>query len=359
MKNPARWMLLLAALLLVPAFTLPLWSIRLVAPQYNDGLGMYIGVRDIWGHTEHDIQNINILNHYIGMKPIVPAEVDVLQLMPIALAVLIGGAILTALIGRRWAIAAWLGGFAALGAAGFYEFYSWNYDYGHNLSPDAPIKVPGMTYQPPIIGSTTLLTIRASSYPSWGTLFVTLAFALGAGALVLGSSSAGLSRLMAQLRRGRLAGAGAVLLVLALTACNTGPQRAALDAGEEFAPGEPACDFCDGVIPEERFGGQLVTRSGETFRFMSVECLAGFITAGRVAPEAVRSVHVVDYSHGERLIDATTAHYVRSELRSSPSGLNLLAADSDRIAHNLHFFFHGTRLDWNGVLDLVRAEWGT
>jgi copper chaperone NosL len=78
----SRLLLALAAVLLIPVFVLPLWSIRIVAPQYNDGLGMFIGLTDIWGHAEHDIQNINILNHYIGMKPIVPAEVDVLQIMP-------------------------------------------------------------------------------------------------------------------------------------------------------------------------------------------------------------------------------------------------------------------------------------
>jgi copper chaperone NosL len=356
MKNPARWLLVLAAVMLLPAFALPLWSIRIVAPQYNDGLGMYIGVHDIWGHTEHDIQNINILNHYIGMKPIVPAEVDVLQYMPVALAVLAAGALLTALIGRRWAIASWLAGFAVLGAAGFYEFWSWNYDYGHNLSPDAPIKVPGMTYQPPIIGSTTLLTIRASSYPSWGTLFVAAAFLLGATAWVMRGHGEQAARLAAGLRA-RFAALGVVMLAAVATACSTGSEAQA--AVPAFAPEARACDFCDGDIPAERFGGQLETRNGTTYQFMSVECLAGFIVAGRVEADAIRSVQVVDYAHGERLIDATRAHYVRSEQRQSPNGLNLLAAESDVVAHNLHFFFDGARLDWDGVLELVRREWGS
>jgi hypothetical protein len=57
------------------------------------------------------------------------------------------------------------------------------------------------------------------------------------------------------------------------------------------------------------------------------------------------------------LIDAATAHYVRSEYRKSPSGLNLLASDSEKIAHNLHFFFGGERLTWAQVLELVSAEW--
>jgi copper chaperone NosL len=350
----ARLLLLAAALLLIPAWTLPLWSIRLVAPQYNDGLGMYIGVRDIVGHTPHDIQNINILNHYIGMKPIVPAEVSPLEVMPWALAFLVGSAVIAALVGRRWAVGAWLVCFAAVGVAGFYEFYSWNYDYGHNLSPDAPIKVPGMTYQPPLIGTKTLLSIRASSYPSWGAIFVALAFLSGAAAFLT-------------LARGRLrgmhVGRTALLATALLTvACGADDRRdtAVVPAGAvAFAPDQPPCDFCEGSIPAERFGGEIVATDGTRYRFMSTECLAGFVVAGRLAESEIRSIRVVDYSHGERLIDARTAHYVRSGLRQSPNGLNLLAADTEKIAHNLHFFFHGTRLTWPEVLELVRREWAT
>ena len=383
MKMPgrSRIMLLLAALALAPAYILPLWSIRLVAPQYNEGLGMYIGARDIWGHTPHDIQNINILNHYIGMKPVVPAEVDVLQVMPWVLLFLAVAAVATALIGRRWAVAGWLTAFVALGAAGFYEFYSWNYDYGHNLSPDAPIKVPGMTYQPPMFGSSTLLNIRASSYPSWGTLFVTISFALGLYALVSGwlpgaAQSLGERRRQAAATRPLAARVSSALFLLVATgviaACGTPAGAASADgsstdrarvdavtraAAAEFAPGTVSCDYCDGVIPAERFGGQLTTRSGETYRFMSVECLAGFVLSQNVPEKEVASISVVDYAHGERLIDARSALFVRSEQRRSPNGLNLLASDTEVVARNLHFFFGGSRLDWNGVLTLVGEEW--
>jgi hypothetical protein len=41
----------------------------------------------------------------------------------------------------------------------------------------------------------------------------------------------------------------------------------------------------------------------------------------------------------------------------SPNGLNLLASDSEKVAHNLHFFFGGERLTWLQVVDFVRAEW--
>jgi copper chaperone NosL len=365
----ARLLLLAAALLLIPAWSMPLWSIRIVAPQYNDGLGMYIGARDIVGHTQHDIQNINILNHYIGMKPIIPAEVTPLEIMPYALLFLMGTAVLAMLVARRWAVVGWLTAFAIIGVAGLYEFYSWNYDYGHNLSPDAPIKVPGMTYTPPLIGTKTLLTIRASSWPYWGTAFVTLSFLAGAAALVTlwrrsaVDPGAAALRLLAERVGTRSRAAVVVLLTgsaLAMTSCGAAPAADAADLrarAPEFAPGQPPCDFCDGNIPASRFGGELVTARGQTYQFMSVECLAGFIAAGRVSESEIRSVKVVDYNHGERLIDARTAHYVRSDHRQSPNGLNLLAAESETVAHNLHFFFHGARLTWPDVLELVRTEW--
>jgi copper chaperone NosL len=365
MRVRARLLLLAAALLLIPAWSVPLWSIRVVAPQYNDGLGMYIGARDIVGHTEHDIQNINILNHYIGMKPIVPSEVTPLEVMPWAIIGLAGSALLVALIGRRWAIGAWLAAFTVVGLAGLYEFYSWNWDYGNNLSPDAPIKVPGMTYTPPLIGVKTLLNMRASSWPYWGTAFVALSFMAGAAAFVMlrarhaaaGGAAAGWSAW----RRGGFRSAAALLLAVGAAACTS--SRTDMDSADlraaapEFAPGETSCDYCDGVIPDKRFGGEIVTRDGRTLRFMSVECLAGFVASGAVADADIRTMRVVDYTHGELLIDARTAHYVRSDHRKSPSGLNLLAAETEKVAHNLHFFFHGSRLTWPEVLELVREEW--
>jgi copper chaperone NosL len=175
-----------------------------------------------------------------------------------------------------------------------------------------------MTYQPPLIGTLARFsTSRASSYPSWGTLFI-------------------------------------------LTACS-GP--AVADAAEreqvaEFAPEMPPCDYCDGTIPEKRFGGQIVTTSGDTYRFMSAECMAGFVLENRVHAESIASMEVVDYNQGERLIDATTARYVRMQFASSPSGLDVAAVATDKIADSLHYFMGGERLTWPQVLELVRTEWG-
>jgi copper chaperone NosL len=358
MSIKSRILLALAALLLVPAFWLPLWSIRIVAPQYREGLGMYIGLRDIWGHAEHDIQNINILNHYIGMKPIDPAIVDLLRIMPWAVALLMALALAVAAIGRRWAVYGWLGTFAALGTAGLLEFRSWNHDYGTNLDPMAPIKIPGMSYEPPLFGVKQLLNMTTSSFPSWGTLFVALAFACGVAALVL--ARRGTRRVAppaAAAPRPLAAAAAVALLALAAGGCGSPGVAAAADAVPEFAPDRPPCDYCEGTIPAERFGGQVTTVEGEVLRFMSVECLAGFLLEERVPAERIRLVQVVDYNQGERLIDARSAHYLRSQFLKSPNGIGLLATETEKVAANLHYFFGGERIGWDDVLETVRGEW--
>ena len=184
-KLPAlsRWIVGLSAALLAIVFLVPIWRIDLIAPQYPEGLGMLIRVNTITGIKPNDLNNINGLNHYIGMKAIEPEKIPVLDVMPVGLAVLAGAALLVALYGRRWALWVWLGVFAAAGSAALYEFYRWSYDYGHNPDPHAIIKVPGMTYQPPLIGSKQLLNFTAASWPDVGGVLAIVAFALGVFAL--------------------------------------------------------------------------------------------------------------------------------------------------------------------------------
>ncbi len=180
----SRVLVAISALLLLALFVVPLWRIQLHAPQYPEGLGMLIRVNTITGIKPPDLNNINGLNHYIGMKAIEPEAIPVLDIMPWVVGGLVLAALLVAASGLRVLLTGWLASFAVVGAAGLVEFYLWSYDYGHNLAADAIIKVPGMSYQPPLIGSKQLLNFTAESWPATGSWLALAAFLLGVVALL-------------------------------------------------------------------------------------------------------------------------------------------------------------------------------
>ena len=186
MTRLSRLLVGAAALLLAAVYVQPLWHVRLIAPQYPEGLGMHIHVSSLQGATETDLNNINELNHYIGMKRIETDAIPELRIMPWIVAALIGGGLLVAALGKRRPLYLWLGVFAGMGLVGLADFWRWEYDYGHNLDmAEAIIKIPGMSYQPPLIGSKQLLNFTATSWPGFGGVAAGLAFALGLTAVVL------------------------------------------------------------------------------------------------------------------------------------------------------------------------------
>ena len=146
---------------------------------------MRIWLNEISGLKPNDLQSINGLNHYIGMKEIVPDAIPELKIMPYVIIFMIVLGLLNAYLKNKKLIYVWLILFIALGTVGLYDFYMWAYDYGHNLNPNAPIKVPGMTYQPPIIGSKQLLNINAVSLPSTGAIIIFISIFMNAMALYL------------------------------------------------------------------------------------------------------------------------------------------------------------------------------
>jgi len=179
MQQSTRVLLAVITAVLGGVYVLPLLHIALKAPQYPEGLGMYIWVDQMTGVGPHDLKNINGLNHYIGMKPIVPEAIPELRYMPIVLAGLIGLGLLAALWGRRQALYAWVTIFLLGAVAGLADFWRWGYDYGHNLNPKAAIQIPGMSYSPPVLGTKKLLNFVATSFPASGGWIAFLVLAVG------------------------------------------------------------------------------------------------------------------------------------------------------------------------------------
>ena len=167
----SKILMVIGALMLLALFFFPLWNITLIAPQYPKSIGMDIWITKITDHNPGDIQNINIMNHYVGMKPI-PEHLDEFDIFPVVVGVMAFLGIAFGFYGRKNFYLIWFVTMVILAAIGLYDFYLWQYDYGHNLDPTAAIKIPGQGYQPPLIGAKVILNFKAYSLPMTGAYFL-------------------------------------------------------------------------------------------------------------------------------------------------------------------------------------------
>lgn len=185
MLRSSRLLLAVASLCLGLVFVWPLWHISLEAPQYPEGLGLFISINRIDGEKPQDLNSINNLNHYIGMKVITPEDIPELRFMPWLVAGLMASGVAVAVSGRRRPLYGWVIMFFLGALAGLADFYRWGYDYGHDLDPHAIIKIPGMSYQPPLIGSKQMLNFNSTSWPALGGWIAIAVLLLGAGLAVI------------------------------------------------------------------------------------------------------------------------------------------------------------------------------
>jgi len=185
------------SLLLLGLFKFPLWNIMLGAPQYPDPLGMNIYIQGIEGVSEFDLQNIDGLNHYIGMK-VIPKPEDMWE-FSVFPKVIIAMVILGVVIGmlgyfEKVSYKYFLGWFifmSILGILGMYDFNNWLTDYGSDLDPHAIIKVTNpdgspMSYKPPLIGFKKLLNFDVTSLPHTGGYLMFIGMSLTLVAFWLG-----------------------------------------------------------------------------------------------------------------------------------------------------------------------------
>ena len=182
--------MIVGALLPLFLFLFPLWNITLEAPQYPIPLGMNIHINDFSDMNPHDIKNINLMNHYVGMKYI-PDAIPEFKIFPAGIIIT---TILGLLIGFKGNYKWFLGWFIlmlVLSAAGLYDFYIWEHDYGHDLDPKAIMKFTNpdgsiMGFQPPLFGSKDILNFKAHSYPRLGAYFLAIGMALSFVAFFVG-----------------------------------------------------------------------------------------------------------------------------------------------------------------------------
>ena len=180
-----RVLLLATVLLLVPFYVAPLWKLTMFAPQYPEGLRLEIYSYKLeGGNRGQDVREINVLNHYIGMKDLVAEDFTEFKWMPFV----VGGLGLlflrAAVLGKLGHLVDVVVMFLYFGAFSLWSFAYKLYRYGHDLAPTAPVKVD--PFMPPLFGYKQLANFEVYSYPGAGsyallgvTALLLLALALG------------------------------------------------------------------------------------------------------------------------------------------------------------------------------------
>jgi copper chaperone NosL len=334
MKKITRYIFLAINLLLGLVFFIPVWKIHLIAPQYPEGLEMKIWINRLSG----DLATINNLNHYIGMKFITPDSIFELKLMPFILGFFIVFGLITIILNKKVLLGIWFGGLAFMGIDGMVDFYEWLYDYGHNLNPHAAIKIPGMSYQSPLIGTKQLLNFTASSWPELGGIILILAGITVFFLLVFEIMKTKVKTL--NIKNPVLVS----LLSLFLFSCSA--------RAEAINFGTDACFSCKMNIVDQKYGGEIVTAKGKVFKFDSVGCLVEYYRDK--SDKQKDKVFVINMASPGNFIDAKNSLFLSSEKLASPMGPNLAGFENKAEIEKIKLSYPGKILSWEQVLDLVK-----
>ncbi len=180
----SRLVVVLAALLLIPSFLFPLYNMTLYSNQFPDGLNLYIYSYSLeGGHPQNrdDLREINTLNHYIGMRPLLESDFSEFKWIPLLVGLFFILALRAAVVGKMSNLVDVSVMFLYFGLFSLWSFYHRLNQYGHNLDPTAPVKVP--PFAPPMFGEKQLANFTVYSYPGAASFLLTAFFLLMALAI--------------------------------------------------------------------------------------------------------------------------------------------------------------------------------
>jgi len=315
---------------LVAVFFLPVWRIDLFAPQYPEGLTMNIWINNLTGQV--DI--INGLNHYIGMKHITVGMFPEFVYLPYVVGFYMLLGMVVAISGNRKILFAYICLTVIGGALAMYDFYQWGYDYGHNLDPTAPIQVPGLSYQPPLFGHKRLLNFDAYSFPHVGGWIVIAASGLMVAVWLIEKLRL---RKFKSKPFSKLA-LSSLLLGILFSSCSSQP--------EPFRYGQDLCHTCKMGIIDPKFGGELITTKGKLYKFDDLNCMALFIRSGKVPQSQIDKMVVINYEKEQDFMDVQKSYFLLSPLLKSPMGGNTAAFASQEAAQKLNTEINGKIIRW-------------
>ena len=318
--------------LLAVLFT-PMWRIDLQAPQYPEGLRMLIYANRLSGNV--DI--INGLNHYIGMKTLHDKDFPEFKILPGIIVFFSVLFIIAAIVAKRKWMNILLILFVAFGILAMVDFWRWEYDYGHNLNPNAAIIVPGMAYQPPLIGFKQLLNFGAYSIPDiGGWIFVAVGVIL-LGCVIYEWRKNKKGIILNDTLRLLIAG----LLTFALSGCRTDPQPIRI--------GQDNCDFCKMTISDNRFGAEIITKKSKVYKFDDEHCIVAFLHSKKVEQEQIAGIYFTNFSSPHQLINVENAYFLQSPSFRSPMNGNIAAFSNEDSLEKILPKFYGNKISWEDM----------
>lgn len=328
-----RIILAISAIALFAVNYLPIWQIDLDAPQYPEGLSLYIYAGKLAGNV--DI--INGLNHYIGMKTLHTEDFIEFTVLPYLISFFSLLILITAITGNRKMLYTVFILFVIFGVVAMVDFWKWEYDYGHNLDPHAAIKVPGMAYQPPLIGFKQLLNFGAYSIPaSGGWIFI------GTGVVLLATSGLEFRKQKKNKLTSSAALAVAFFSLFAFSSCDSGPQP--------VKAGVDQCAYCKMGISDLRFPCEVITLKGKLYKFDDVHCMLEFVNSPEWDKNNVKNYYLTDFSQPGQWLPAENALLLKSEELKSPMGGNIAAFSNETGRKTAMETFNGEQLTWNDLI---------
>ena len=310
----------------------PIWQIQLSAPQYPEGLVMLIFPNKIGGNV--DI--INGLNHYIGMKTIHAGDFYEFKILPFIICFFSLLFVVAGIIGKRKLINGSLILFVCFGVVAMADFWKWEYNYGHNLNPDAAIIVPGMSYQPPLIGFKQLLNFGAYSIPDiGGWIFVAVGIIL---LFVVCRELYSARSIKTSIKRNALSVLTIFFISLLFCSCNAGPVP--------LKPGTDYCQFCKMTISDIRYGAEIITKKGKIFKFDDPQCAISFLKARPEINQALQEIYFSSFSDPHPLIPSRSAFVLKSDNLRAPMGGLYTVFNNMEDLNKVKQEFPGSFINW-------------
>ena len=322
---------LCSALIIIVLFV-PIWKIELAAPQYPEGLVLKIHANKLGGNVDV----VNGLNHYIGMRTLHAEDFIEFTILPYIIGGFAAIGFLTLILNRRKMFGALVLLFITIAVVSMVDFYRWEYNYGHELNPDAPIKVPGMAYQPPLIGYKKLLNFGAYSIPdTGGWIFVAVGLILSTTWIIE------FRKLKVMKSKSVLSPALSIMAVILFTSCSTDPQQ--------INYGKDACDYCKMNIVDPRFSAQCISTKGKSFQFDDIHCLVAFMNNGGIWRNEIAGVYFSDFNDKNKWISSDQAYLLQSDSLRSPMGSNTSAFSAENARDEAYKKFNGKKLLWTEI----------